>query len=763
MNIQFLHYVEILLGLVEWLIDNVENLDPNLPDEDGLTLIHVFCRQAKQLKLDIIKRLVKKKVDVNRKASKGKRPVHFLAETLIPEEPTKPENPEKQSEHDGNEVSPSESMDEVPIPIDRASSILKISDTFMRDRQMECNSKAGGTKDLGSNDTKSSGGNQDRNIELKQIGILAPQQANDEDVEIGSDDSINGDHEYTDHDTIATSINTIAQNNHSYTNTSYQNQLLRYQQEKEERDKLIKSIAESVEILAENGADLNVQDSYGQTVLQLAVENHNATLVQVLFQHGVNIEVQNRKGHNLLHLLCKNVMHAESITLLEAMGIAVSEEKMKEMAHIPDVSGKTPLILAVATYCEVQGNRNSFGNRWSCSSDDGNQRNVDKEQKNRDLFFAFIKILIKLTSVSPMQQTRPIPFKDEKHLEEEGEEEGELCLLAESSGTDSERIEDREDSRNDLDSNSASSNIHERKSEKQRKKEMKEKRENLEQRVTEDRIAGRHDDPIRPIIWKQLSTDWSSTSCIRPKSSTDEVIAALRLRLPNRLMYDWNFGRRTPLHYFVEHQMTTDIKLWMSLTSTMSQIIGDTDEDDQHLSHVVNGKERRFELSHYESTSPRRVESANNHGTLSLAYLQDIHGVTPMMLIIQKHCENKTDSRTNHNASSDSDTSFIPSKIATPISNQRSAHLQIRALLSESSTSNKLLNATKFDGATVLMMAACSKNMTDIVQLLLELGADPSIPDVYGRTVAHACCYRRDEKLLETLMLYEVDFEKTDK
>lgn len=58
-------------------------------------------------------------------------------------------------------------------------------------------------------------------------------------------------------------------------------------------------------ILLENGLDINEQDQFGQTPLMLAgTENFDSDVPATLLQNGANLEMKDNDGNTVLHLLC---------------------------------------------------------------------------------------------------------------------------------------------------------------------------------------------------------------------------------------------------------------------------------------------------------------------------------------------------------------------------------------------------------------------------------------------------------------------------
>ena len=64
-----------------------------------------------------------------------------------------------------------------------------------------------------------------------------------------------------------------------------------------------KGHGESVRLLLRNGADANVQDTYGWTPLMRAVYGNKRDAVAALLEHGgLNLEVRDERGATALHV-----------------------------------------------------------------------------------------------------------------------------------------------------------------------------------------------------------------------------------------------------------------------------------------------------------------------------------------------------------------------------------------------------------------------------------------------------------------------------
>lgn len=471
-----------------------------------------------------------------------------------------------------------------------------------------------------------------------------------------------------------------------------------YEKVKEEREQLMDAVVGAFRILIKNGAYLNARDSSGRTPLQIALENRNGPLVGLLLNEGVNLHIRNEKGYNLLHTVCEDVLYEECETILEALENSVDKSQLRKMADAPDHLGNTPLILATKAYCKDRA-KNIACTPASFAAPTVVMEQRQKLREVRDRFFSAMKKFIRSTGVAPLQQTQPFPLDD---VQEE---------TANSFETFNDPWCSPKSTESDIGSDCSFGAAAKTRTAKQKTKE----REKLEQKVTEDRLIAREDDAIHPMILQAISTEWKSIPEVAPKTD-HEVLPAMRLREPNRLRYQWREGRWTAVHFLVHHKLSEDLKAWETIGSDCLEL----------------------PLPDHESSEQKSLQEKSASDSVCLPpliapNLQDIHGVTPLMLAVKE--------------------------------NQRGdsveARLQMTFFLASPFCSPNVINAQKYDGATALLMAACM-GLTCTVKLLLEAGADHSISDMYGRTVAHACCFRRDAKLLDVLIKYEVDLEKTD-
>ena len=74
-----------------------------------------------------------------------------------------------------------------------------------------------------------------------------------------------------------------------------------------------------VAILVKNGANLNLQDIYGDTALFYATTKNEKEIVQILLEHGANPNIKTKKSYSPLGYAKSNGNH-EIIEILEKAG-----------------------------------------------------------------------------------------------------------------------------------------------------------------------------------------------------------------------------------------------------------------------------------------------------------------------------------------------------------------------------------------------------------------------------------------------------------
>lgn len=73
-----------------------------------------------------------------------------------------------------------------------------------------------------------------------------------------------------------------------------------------------------VELLIDNGAQLNVRDKYGHTPLHRAASLGHEKIVHLLLcQPTINIDVQDNEGNTPLHLACEDGSNSVAISLVK--------------------------------------------------------------------------------------------------------------------------------------------------------------------------------------------------------------------------------------------------------------------------------------------------------------------------------------------------------------------------------------------------------------------------------------------------------------
>ena len=93
---------------------------------------------------------------------------------------------------------------------------------------------------------------------------------------------------------------------------------------------------ESVKLLILNGANVNIPDNYGRTPLHLACRYNSVEIVKLLLYNGANVNIQDNKGFTPLHLACFS-NSVGSVKLLLLNGANVNSQNN---------DGETPLQIA---------------------------------------------------------------------------------------------------------------------------------------------------------------------------------------------------------------------------------------------------------------------------------------------------------------------------------------------------------------------------------------------------------------------------------
>ncbi|KAI8374026.1 ankyrin repeat-containing domain protein [Choanephora cucurbitarum] len=101
-----------------------------------------------------------------------------------------------------------------------------------------------------------------------------------------------------------------------------------------------KGLYDGIELLVENGSELNTKDSLGHTPLTNAIFSGSLACVELLLstERGVDVSVIDEQGNNLLHLAVTNDF-TECIPLLAKKGVLVDEHNHR---------GLSPLAIAIS-------------------------------------------------------------------------------------------------------------------------------------------------------------------------------------------------------------------------------------------------------------------------------------------------------------------------------------------------------------------------------------------------------------------------------
>lgn len=96
---------------------------------------------------------------------------------------------------------------------------------------------------------------------------------------------------------------------------------------------------ESTKLFLKFKADVNIEDSFGETPLFEAIRGENIDTVQLLLDHGSEVNIKNYRGSTPLHMACKFGTYKELMRCLLKHGANV---------NALDFKGRTPLMCSLA-------------------------------------------------------------------------------------------------------------------------------------------------------------------------------------------------------------------------------------------------------------------------------------------------------------------------------------------------------------------------------------------------------------------------------
>lgn len=103
----------------------------------------------------------------------------------------------------------------------------------------------------------------------------------------------------------------------------------------------VKDKIKIIQMLLDNGADINKKNNYGETPLALAVARGNENIIKFLIFKEANTDIKDNKGNNLIHIAAQS----GNLEILKLV-LKLFENNIKEKINKKNASGKTPLILA---------------------------------------------------------------------------------------------------------------------------------------------------------------------------------------------------------------------------------------------------------------------------------------------------------------------------------------------------------------------------------------------------------------------------------
>lgn len=114
---------------------------------------------------------------------------------------------------------------------------------------------------------------------------------------------------------------------------------------------LIKAVSEGnidkVKTLLEEGIDANDEDYTGNTTIHLAVGQGNLAITELLIEYGANIKAINKEGRTPLHLAIEERRYDIAELLIEKSKEQNTEEATLDLVNITDYEGISPLYIAV--------------------------------------------------------------------------------------------------------------------------------------------------------------------------------------------------------------------------------------------------------------------------------------------------------------------------------------------------------------------------------------------------------------------------------
>ncbi len=97
------------------------------------------------------------------------------------------------------------------------------------------------------------------------------------------------------------------------------------------------------EVVDRFGADINIQNKYGETVLMKSAEYGRGDSVEYLISEGADVTKTNNKGQNLLHMLAEQFKERDMEGQLQTIDILQMNGDLDKLLSQKDNKVKTPL------------------------------------------------------------------------------------------------------------------------------------------------------------------------------------------------------------------------------------------------------------------------------------------------------------------------------------------------------------------------------------------------------------------------------------
>lgn len=96
------------------------------------------------------------------------------------------------------------------------------------------------------------------------------------------------------------------------------------------------------QVLLSAGADVDIQNSYGNTPLHIACLNGNVSICMELVAYGANLEAINYRGQTALHIAAASTHGVDCLTFLLDQNVDINKQSMdgRTALHMTALHGK---------------------------------------------------------------------------------------------------------------------------------------------------------------------------------------------------------------------------------------------------------------------------------------------------------------------------------------------------------------------------------------------------------------------------------------